>query len=159
ARSNIGTWHFASGLMNPILEGLRKAGLAIPATAGSSESPSGTGPVTPGTDRAEPGTDTGQVRSDEGFWVAVVPFKHSGAGAELAALADGLTEDIVTGLSRFSYLRVIARSSVPRVAEQAVDGRSAGKELGARYVLEGSLRQAGPKLRLAVQLVDAKTGA
>ena len=65
----------------------------------------------------------------------------------------------MTGLSRFSYLRVIARSSTSRYANEAVDVRAAGKELGARYVMEGSLRQAGGKLRLAVQLVDAITGA
>ena len=62
-------------------------------------------------------------------------------------------------MSRFSYLRVIARGSTSRFANQAVDIRSAGKELGARYVMEGSLRQAGTKLRLAVQLVDTVSGA
>ena len=88
-----------------------------------------------------------------------MPFKYSGANADLAALADGLTEDIVTGLSRFSYLRVIARSSTSRYGNEAVDVRAAGRELGARYVMEGNLRQAGAKLRLAVQLVDAVSGA
>ena len=100
------------------------------------------------TERVSP-TDSGPVRADEGFWVAVLPFKYGGADASLTALAEGLTEEIVTGLSRFSYLRVISRSCRP------VDSRSAGKQLGARYVMEGSLRQAGTKLRLAVQLVDA----
>jgi TolB-like protein/Tfp pilus assembly protein PilF len=159
ARSNVGTWHFASGLMNPILEGLRKAGLSIPETDGSSNSQRRIGTVTEKADRAESATDSGQVRAEEGFWVAVLPFKYSGADAELPALSEGLTEDIVTGLSRFSYLRVIARSSTSHLADQAVDVRSAGKELGARYVMEGSLRQAGTKLRLAVQLVDTASGA
>ena len=102
---------------------------------------------------------SGAVRAEEGFWVAVLPFKYSGSNADVTALADGLTEDIVTGLSRFSYLRVIARSSTAHYASEVVDVRTAGKELGARYVMEGSLRQAGTKLRLAVQLVDAATGA
>ncbi len=104
-------------------------------------------------------SDSGGARADEGFWIAVLPFKYSGANADLTALAEGLTEDIVTGLSRFSYLRVIARGSSARYAGEAGDVRSAGKELGARYVMEGSLRQAGTKLRLAVQLVDATSGA
>lgn len=103
--------------------------------------------------------DSGSARTDEGFWVAVLPFKYSGGNADLTALAEGLTEDIVTGLSRFSYLRVIARNSTTRYANESFDVRSAGKELGARYVMEGSLRQAGTKLRLAVQLVDATSGA
>jgi TolB-like protein/tetratricopeptide (TPR) repeat protein len=91
--------------------------------------------------------------------LAVLPFKHSGTNADLTALAEGLSEEIVTGLSRFSYLRVIARGSTSRYSSQAADLRTVGKELGARYVMEGSLRQAGPKLRLAVQLVDAVSGA
>ena len=159
ARSNVGTWHFASGLMEPILEGLRKAGLSIPEADDSSSSPKPIGTVTAKAQRAELGTDSGKARADEGFWVAVLPFKYSGNNAELTALAEGLTEEIVTGLSRFSYLRVIARSSTSRYANESVDVRSASKELGARYVMEGSLRQAGTKLRLAVQLVDALSGA
>jgi TolB-like protein/cytochrome c-type biogenesis protein CcmH/NrfG len=99
------------------------------------------------------------ARPEEGFWVAVLPFKYSGANADLSTLAEGLTEDIVTGLSRFSYLRVIARSSTSRYANESMDERVAGKVLGARYVLEGSLRQAGPKLRLTVQVVDTTSGA
>jgi TolB-like protein len=89
----------------------------------------------------------------------VLPFKYSGSNADLTALAEGLTEEVVTGLSRFSYLRVIALSSTSRYANESVDGRSAGKELGARYVMEGSLRQAGTRLRIAVQLVDTSSSA
>jgi TolB-like protein/Tfp pilus assembly protein PilF len=102
---------------------------------------------------------SGAFRAEEGFWIAVLPFKYSGSNADLTVLADGLTEDIVTGLSRFSYLRVIARSSTARYASGPVDVRSAGKDLGARFVMEGSLRHAGTKLRLAVQLVDGDSGA
>jgi serine/threonine-protein kinase len=103
--------------------------------------------------------NTGATRAAEGFWVAVLPFEYGGGDADVRALAEGLSEAIVTGLSRFSYLRVIARSSTARYAGEAVDVRAVGKELGARYVMEGSLRQAGTRLRMAVQLVDANTGA
>jgi TolB-like protein/class 3 adenylate cyclase len=99
------------------------------------------------------------ARREEGFWVAVLPFKYGGSDSDLAALDEGLTEEIVTGLSRFSYLKVIARSSTARYINKSVDVRSAGKEQGARYVMEGSLRQGGTKLRLAVQLVDTVSGA
>jgi serine/threonine protein kinase len=102
--------------------------------------------------------DSGAARADEGFWVAVLPFKHGSGNAELTALAEGITEDILTGLSRFSYLKVISRSSTSRFADAPVDVRSAGKELGARYLLEGSIRQAGSRLRIAAQLVDAISG-
>ncbi len=103
--------------------------------------------------------ESGVARQDEGFWVAVVPFTFTGTDTDLAALAEGLTEDIVTGLSRFSYLRVISRSSTRRYASEGVDVRAVGEELGARYVMEGNLRKAGKKLRLAVQLVDTDSGA
>ena len=101
---------------------------------------------------------SGAARADEGFWVAVLPFKASGANADLLSLADGLSEDIVTGLSRFSYLRVIARGSTRLFADQSSDLRTLSRDLGARYVMEGSLRQAGGRLRLTVQLVDALSG-
>jgi serine/threonine protein kinase/tetratricopeptide (TPR) repeat protein len=104
-------------------------------------------------------TDSGALRADEGFWLAVLPFEYRGTDTDMTALADGLGEEIVTGLSRFSYLRVIARSSTLRFAQETIDVRTVGKELGARYVMRGSLRQAGPILRIAVHLVDGTTGA
>jgi eukaryotic-like serine/threonine-protein kinase len=67
--------------------------------------------------------DSGAARAGEGFWVAVLPFKYSGGSSDVAALGEGLTEDIVTGLSRFSYLKVIARSSTVRYAHYE-DARS-----------------------------------
>ena len=135
----------APELIDHVMDGLRKAGLKIGDQEGASA--------------AVKAPDSGTVRADEGFWVAVLPFKYSGSDPDLTALADGLTEEVVTGLSRFSYLRVIARSSTLRLAKDSGDVRAVGRELGARYVMEGSLRQAGTKLRLAVQLVDAASGA
>jgi TolB-like protein/cytochrome c-type biogenesis protein CcmH/NrfG len=108
---------------------------------------------------APPPPSTGARRRDEGFWVAVLPFRHRGSDPSVEALAEGLTEDIVTGLSRFSYLRVLARGSTARYSGEGLDVRSVGQELGARYVMEGTVRQAGSTLRAAVQLVDAGSGA
>src|SRR5579863_91825 len=103
--------------------------------------------------------DSGAAPADEGFWVAVLPFKYGGSSVELTALAEGITDEVITGLSRFSYLRVIGRSSSSRYSGQSVDVRTAGRELNARYVMEGTLRQAGSRLRLTVQLVDAVSAA
>ena len=150
ARELHGRW-IDSDLVEQLMDGLRKAGLEI-APKGRAAAPA----LAPAHSSAQ---DAGAVRTEEGFWVAVLPFKYAGANADLTALAEGLTEEIVTGLSRFSYLKVIARSSTSRYSNESVDVRSAGKELGARYVMEGTLRQAGTKLRLAVQLVDAVSGA
>ena len=137
-----------------IIDGLRKAGLEIV------DEPVKTAAVTSGANSVATGSGASRpaVREDEGFWVAVLPFKYIGANADLHALADGLTDDIITGMSRFSYLRVISRSSTARYAEKALDVRAAAKELGARYVMEGSIRQAGARIRIAVQLVDAASG-
>ncbi len=149
ARSNVGTWHFASGLMDPILEGLRKAGLEI----------SDEGPASKSSTSSAPSLASSEARAGEGFWVAVLPFKFSGSNAEVASLAEGLSEEIVTGLSRFSYLRVISRGSTLRYAGETADVRAVGQTLGARYVMEGSLRLAGSMLRVSVQLIDASNGA
>lgn len=100
---------------------------------------------------------SGSRRAKEGFWLAVIPFKYSGADPELEALAEGLAEDITTGFSRFSYLRVIARSSVERSRDLNLGVRALGSELGARYLLEGSLRRGGTRVRTSVQLVDTIT--
>ncbi len=89
-----------------------------------------------------PGPSRGQA--DESFWVAVAPFTFRGTEASLASFAEGLTAEINTGLSRFSYLRVIGTGS---------------SEKAARYVLDGSVRQAGSRLRVTVQLTDTTTGA
>ncbi|MEA3005566.1 MAG: hypothetical protein QOI94_835 [Acidobacteriaceae bacterium] len=97
--------------------------------------------------------------AEDGFWIAVLPFKLSDADADLADSAMALIEEIVTGLSRFSYLRVISLSSTSQCAGRSLDVRAAGKELGARYVIEGSLRHAGPRVRIATQLVDCNSGA
>ena len=116
-------------------------------------------PVSKSPSRAVAAADSGAARAEEGFWIVVLPFKYPGTNADLTALADGISDDIVTGLSGFSYLRVIARSSTLQYAHTGLDVRAIGRELGARYVLEGSLRQAGTRLRIAVQLVDAQSGA
>ena len=134
-------------LVEHMIDGLRKSGLEIE------------GKTTPALSGTPTRPASGEIRTDEGFWVAVLPLKYAGTRAELKALADGLSEEIVTGLSRFSYLKVIARGSTAKYSSESGDVRAIGKELGARYVMEGSLRQAGTKLRVAVQLVDAVSGA
>jgi len=120
------------------------------------------GPATPlraGSAAASPAFSSGSAPAAERFWIAVLPFGFRGSDSGVETLAEGIGEEIVTGLARFSYLRVIARSSTLGYAGQAVDVRAVGRELGARYVMEGNLRQAGSRVRIAVQLVDAETGA
>ncbi|UCF38486.1 MAG: protein kinase [Acidobacteriota bacterium] len=100
----------------------------------------------------------GPISGEDCFWIAVLPFLCRSADPSIEALAEGLTEDIVTGLSRFTDLRVISRGSTARFASQNRDVRVVGRELGARYIMEGSIRQAGSVLRVTVQLVDTASG-
>src|SRR5438105_593515 len=93
----------------------------------------------------------------EELGVAVLPFKSSG-DAEMELFADGLGEEITTGLSRFRYLSVVASASAARLKGEAGDERALGAKLGARYVLEGSIRKGGSGIRVSAQLVDTQTG-
>src|SRR6059058_6017405 len=94
---------------------------------------------------------------DEELWVAVLPFKSSG-DPEMESFADGLGEDITTGLSRFRYLSVVASASAARLKGGTGGERALGAKLGARYVLEGSIRKGGSGIRVSAQLVDTQTG-
>jgi TolB-like protein/Tfp pilus assembly protein PilF len=90
--------------------------------------------------------------------VAVLPFENLSRDPDQEYFSDGLTDDIITALSRFKDLFVIARNSTFRYKGQAVDVRQLNKELGARYVLEGSVQRAESRLRVTTQLLDAKDG-
>ena len=90
--------------------------------------------------------------------IAVLPFNNMSADPEQEFLADGLSEDIITGLSKIRWFLVIARNSTFTYKGQAVDVKRVAKELGVRYVLEGSVRKAGNRIRVTAQLIDAATG-
>jgi TolB-like protein/cytochrome c-type biogenesis protein CcmH/NrfG len=90
--------------------------------------------------------------------IAVLPFTNMGGDPEQDYFADGLTEDLITELSRFQELRVVARNSVMTYKGKAVRVQEVGHDLGVRYVLEGSVRRAGARVRITAQLIDAATG-
>jgi TolB-like protein/Flp pilus assembly protein TadD len=90
--------------------------------------------------------------------IAVLALASLGGGPEQEYLSDGITEDIITELSRFRSLFVIARNSTFSYKGRAVDVRTIARELGVRYVLEGSIRRAEDRIRVTAQLIDAPTG-
>ncbi len=90
--------------------------------------------------------------------IAVLPFQNMSNDPEQEYFVDGIVEDIITGLSRIKWLFVIARNSTFTYKGRAVDVKQAGRELGVRYVLEGSLRKAGSRLRITTQLIEAGSG-
>src|SRR5215213_1752944 len=87
--------------------------------------------------------------------IAVLPFQNMSGDPEQEYFADGMTEDILTALSRFQNLFVIARNSSFTYKGRAVDIKQVGRELGVRYVLEGSVRKAAGKVRITGQLIEA----
>src|SRR3954453_3755886 len=91
--------------------------------------------------------------------IAVLPFQNMSGDPEQEYFADGVVEEIITALSRFKMLFVIARNSSFTFKGKAVDIKEVGRRLGVRYVLEGSVRKAAGKVRIAGQLIDAVTGA
>jgi adenylate cyclase len=90
--------------------------------------------------------------------IAVLPFTNMSGDPEQEYFVDGIVEDIITGLSRIRWLHVIARNSTFVYKGKAVDIKQAGRDLGARYVLEGSLRKAGDRVRITAQLIEAASG-
>jgi len=90
--------------------------------------------------------------------VAVLPFANLSSDPEQEFFADGVAEDVITALSRYPSLFVIARNSCFTYKGRAVDVKQVGRELGVRYVLEGSLRKTGNRIRVTAQLVEAETG-
>jgi adenylate cyclase len=90
--------------------------------------------------------------------IAVLPFQNMSGDPEQEYFADGMVEDIITALSRFKSLFVIARNSSFTYKGKAVDIKQVGRELGVRYVLEGSVRKAGGRVRITGQLIEAATG-
>ncbi len=91
--------------------------------------------------------------------IAVLPFHNLSGDPTQEYFADGVSEDIITELSRFSDLFVIARNSSFKYKGRAVDLRQVGRELGVRYALEGSIRRGGDRVRISAQLIDSGTGA
>jgi TolB-like protein/Flp pilus assembly protein TadD len=112
----------------------------------------------------EPASDTvletvkPRMADPDGPSIAILPFTNMSGDPEQDYFADGMAEDIITALSRCSGLFVIARNSSFTYKGQAVDVRRVGRELGVGYVLEGSVRRGGNRLRIAGQLIDATSG-
>jgi TolB-like protein len=91
--------------------------------------------------------------------IAVLPFNNISSDPEQEYFVDGMVEDIISGLSRIKWLFVIARNSSFVYKGRPVDVKQVGRELGVRYVLEGSVRKAGNRVRITAQLIEAETGA
>ncbi|MEQ1888933.1 MAG: tetratricopeptide repeat protein [Alphaproteobacteria bacterium] len=109
--------------------------------------------------QAAPATGIAAIESiEDRLSIAVLPFNNMSDDATQEYFADGITEDIITGLSSDSRLFVVARNSTFAYKGQSPDIRTVGKELGVRYVLEGSIRQISDRIRINVQLIETSSG-
>ncbi len=112
-----------------------------------------------GADEALPATASAVAASSyEASSVAVLPFLDMGADPEKGYFADGITEDVITELSRWRSLAVTSRNSTFRFKGKSVDMQRAGRELGVRFLVEGSVRRLGERIRITAQLINAETG-
>jgi adenylate cyclase len=107
-------------------------------------------PVTPGAEEALPLPDKPSI--------AVLPFTNMSNDPDQEYFSDGITEDIITALSKFRWFFVSARNSTFTYKGQAIDIKQVGRDLGVRYVLEGSVRKAGDRIRVTAQLIEAESG-
>jgi adenylate cyclase len=114
----------------------------------------------PGTKRSTTGAipDSEPIALPDKPSIAVLPFDNLSGDPEQAFFADGMAEDIITGLSRFRSLFVTARNSTFAYKGQSPDVREVAKALHVRYILEGSVRRSGTRVRVTAQLIDAETG-
>jgi TolB-like protein/class 3 adenylate cyclase len=108
--------------------------------------------------KIEPASDKPAPSLPDKPSIAVLPFQNMTGDAEQDYFADGTVEDITTALSRFKSLLVVARNSSFTYKDKATDARQIGRELGVRYVLEGSVRKSAGRLRITGQLIDTMTG-
>jgi TolB-like protein len=128
---------------------------APPPAAAPEDRPVGSAAPGDGTSATAPRTALGLPDAPS---IAVLPFTNMGGAPEQEHFADGIVEGITTALSRLRWLFVIARNSAFTYKGRAVDIRQVGRELGVRYVLEGSVRTGAGRIRVTDQLVDAETG-
>jgi TolB-like protein len=112
-----------------------------------------------GGEKGAPQTSAGEPAPAEGPSIAVLPFQNMSGDADQEYFADGIVEEIIVGLSRSRALSVIARGSSFTYKGRAVDVKQVGRELGVRYVMEGSVRRAANRVRITSQLIDAASGA
>ena len=101
----------------------------------------------------------GLLEMPTGPVIAVLPFTNVSGDPEQEYFSDGLTEDIITELSRFREIRVLARNTTFQYKGQSVDVPLVARETGAQYVLEGSIRKSADRVRITAQLIDASTGS
>jgi TolB-like protein len=143
-----------SGEAQRLIKTLPRKGLRFVGAVQQEQPPLATAAAAIGTDKP-----AGRQELPERPSIAVLPLHNLGGDRAEEYFSDGISEDIITELSRFSDLFVIARNSSFKYKGRVIDVRQIGHELGVRYILQGSIRRGGDRIRISVQLADTITGA
>src|ERR1700676_1775325 len=136
-----------------ILDHQRKKGSCIQTV------PGGGYRFVPAVTRSDAGPSEGIVPPPPRLSIAVLPFTNLSDDREQQYFADGITDDVTTDLSRLAHMFVISRNTAFTYRNKPIDAKQIGRELGVRYVLEGSVRRSGNHLRVNAQLIDAESDA
>ena len=155
-REMIIRWYWEEEMIESLLEGLRRSKSPPPA---ADATPVRSRPRSSPAAAAPAGRPPSGHAAADGTWIAVIPFTSVATDEDARTLADGLTEDITAGLSRFPYLSVVAEHSARQHKDTTADVRQIGNVLGARYLLDGGIRRGGASIRITARLVDAGSGA
>ncbi|MDA9427140.1 winged helix-turn-helix domain-containing tetratricopeptide repeat protein [Bradyrhizobium sp. CCBAU 53380] len=111
----------------------------------------------PATEPMESTAEPKALSAEHRPWIAVLPFTNLSGEREQEYLADGITEDIITALTRFRWLFVVARNSSFAYKDRSLDAKQIAQELGVEYLIEGSVRKSGQRMRISAQLVEARS--
>ena len=158
-RELLNRWYWDESVVEGMIEGVRRSKRSGPPSGETTADR--VQPSSAGTAKSPTASDAESLvaATTSSTWIAVVPLSTTGSDEESRALADGLTEDVTAGLSRFSYLSVVAAHTARQRVAAGSDARQLGAALGARYLLDGGIRRAGNALRISVRLVDSGSGA
>lgn len=152
--------HRAALLAAPaLLTGALAGGIGWQGLSGDRVPPVASSPVATPPEPSDPGAETAPATPRPYLSMVVLPFAPLGGDAEQDQLADGITEEVTSAVALISGSFVIGRGAAFAYKGQAADARRIGRELGVRYVVQGSARREGPQVRINVQLLDAGTGA
>ncbi len=144
-RQSISVWHFTSGLVEPILEGLRKAGLDVPGEG-------------PGTGETPAPIPTKAKQGKEAVAIAVLPFTDMSHAKDQEFFCEGMAEEIMNALMHVEGIRVASRLSAFQACHDGKDLAAIGRALSVGEILEGSVRVAGGQIRVTAQLIDVESG-
>lgn len=158
-RELLDRWYWDEAVVEGMVEGVRRSKQSTTHTGDTSALHAQPPSATKAKSRTPSDAGSLYAATASSTWIAVVPVSTTASDEGSRTLADGLTDDITSGLSKFSYLSVVAAHTARQHASGKSDARELGAAMGARYLLDGTIRRVGNTFRISVRLVDSESGA